>query len=134
MGCVLEQDTLSQLLQLTQLGTSMARGLTCDRPASYPGGVLYSHPLALLKPGISTGLMSLKAREGFYFLTNYAPDTILPNRTPTDGQGDSSIPLNFIAGGIIITQNFNLESILRKCSQNDMPFLGSGTDLGDSSM
>ena len=47
------------------MGTSTARELTCDRPASYPGGVMYSHPLALRKPGISTGLMSLKAREGF---------------------------------------------------------------------
>ena len=49
------------------MGTSTARELTCDRPASYPGGVMYSHPLALRKPGISTGLMSLKAREGFNF-------------------------------------------------------------------
>ena len=49
------------------MGTSTARELTCDRPASYPGGVMYSHPLALKKPGISTGLMSLKAREEFNF-------------------------------------------------------------------
>ena len=52
------------------MGTSTARELTCDRPASYPGGVLYSHPLALRKPGISTGLMSLKAREGFNFFND----------------------------------------------------------------
>ena len=53
------------------MGTSTARELTCDRPASYPGGgVMYSHPLALQKPGISTGLMSLKAREGFNFNMN----------------------------------------------------------------
>ena len=60
---------LSWLLQLTQLlkGTSIARELICDRPASYPGGVLYSHPLGLRKPSISTGLMSLKAWKGFNF-------------------------------------------------------------------
>ena len=53
------------------MGTSTARELTCDRPASYPRGVMYSHPLALRKPGISTGLMSLKAREGFNFNFNF---------------------------------------------------------------
>ena len=42
------------------MGTSTARTLTCDRPASYTGGVLYSHSLALRNPGINTGLMSLK--------------------------------------------------------------------------
>ena len=42
----------------------IARELTCDRLASYPGGVQYSHPLALRKPGISTSRMSIKARQG----------------------------------------------------------------------
>ena len=69
MECAYEQDILSRLLQLIQLqmGTSIARQLTCDRPASYLGGDLYSYPLVLVKPVVSNGLMSLMAQERFHF-------------------------------------------------------------------
>ena len=47
---------LPRLLQLTKLeiDTSIVRELICGRPASYPGGVLYCHSLALRNPGMTT--------------------------------------------------------------------------------